>query len=297
MTSNSLLDNIELTIPADTYDYDYLEKILLSCKNVKEDTFLGIIATSNPELKPSITFVQKKTLDPSFLFQGAGLEKRIFYVGKLPIGFNKNVALTNLKPAQKPTIETKKDNVGEYLQVTWPFASYPQLSFHQLFNRIKNSVESLDHVGIHIHPRLVSNTTYKELKRIISQSSCLYDFPTGKEWPFIIPASIDEQKKEPKQGIKRDPKCEFVYNFTYLYPEIQIDIQTRLSPKETIALFPKPYGYYDPDPKNGDYCVSVFMYTGWRNVSLRVDLRFFIPGFSSSDWLIKNGKRVLNPTG
>ena len=101
---------------------------------------------------------------------------------------------------------------------------------------------------------------------------------------------------EQQQGInistKRDPKFEFIYNFAYSYPEIQLDIQTNLSPKETLVLFPPPYGYYDSNTKTGDYCSTVFIYTGWKNVSLRIDLRFYVQNFSTVDWLLSKGSRV-----
>jgi hypothetical protein len=191
-----------------------------------------------------------------------------------------------------PSILVKSDHGGEYLEVKWPFATYDQLNFKQLYERIADQVISLDHVGVNINSRLLSKIEYEKLKKIVSESSCLCDHPSQKEWPFIIPASPEERQQGINTGVKRDPKFELVYGFAYPYPEIQLDIQTKLSPKETLALFPPPYGYSNSDPVTGDYCSSVFIYTGWQNVSLRIDLRFYVPNFSHTDWLITEGSRV-----
>ena len=187
----------------------------------------------------------------------------------------------------------KSDALGDYLQVAWPFATYNQLNFQQLYDRVSNKIAFLDHVGVNMNPRLLSKAKYAKMKKMIASASCLYDYPFGKEWPFIIPASKKEQEEGIKTRIKRDPKFEFVYDFEYLYPEIQLDIQTILSPKETLAIFPPPYGFNDPNPITGDYCSSIFIYTGWKNVSLRIDLRFNIPNANSTDWLINYGKKTI----
>ena len=293
--SANVIDNIEIIIPEKTIELDYLLKILAMCNNAKVLGDSSVQATSDQKLKPTITFVAKTAAGPSFSFTGSGLEKECFYVGKLPIGFNPNELGTSSTNSKRPLITIKSDNVGEYLQVKWPFATYNQLSFKQLYARVADKVVSLDHVGILINPRLLPKTRYEKLKRLVAGSSYLYDSPSGKEWPFIIPSSLVEQQQGIKVGIKRDPKFEFAYDFAPFYPEIQLDIQTSLSPKETLALFPPPYGFYDPDPKTGDYCSSVFIYTGWGNVSLRIDLRFYVPDFSHTDWLLSKGSRVRIP--
>jgi len=292
-TGAGVIDNIEITIPAKTIEFDYFLKILAMASNIKVVNKSLVKATSDHNLKPTLTFVVKPTDDPSFSFTGHNLEKDCFSVGKLPICFNFNKPIIGSVNSKKPIIFVKSDNTGEYLQVKWPFATYTQLNFQQLYNRVVDKVVSLDHIGVNINPRLLPKARYEKMKKITAGSSCLYRYPTKQEWPFIVPASLSEQQEKIKTGIKRDPKFEFVYNFSYPYPEIQLDLQTSLPPKETLALFPPPYGYYDPDPKTGDYCSSVFVYTGWANVSLRIDLRFYIPNFSSTDWLLSKGSRII----
>lgn len=288
----SIINNIEIVIPEKTIEFEYLLKILAMCNNTKIFDKSLTQATSDHNLKPTITFVAKPTKDPFISFTGSGLEKECFYVGKLPISFNLNNSTTDPDNIKKPIIFIKSDSIGEYLQVNWPFTIYNQLNFKQLYSRVADKIVSLDHAGLHINSRLLLKARYKKMKKIVAGSSYLCEYPTGEEWPFIIPASSTEQQRGIKIGVKRDPKFEFIYNFKYFYPEIQLDIQTSLSQKETLTLFPSPYGYYDPNSKTGDYCSSVFIYTGWANVSLRIDLRFYIPDFNSTDWLLSNGSRV-----
>jgi len=289
--NQNFIQNLEITIPEKTVELEYFFKIMGMCSNTKIKSPALIEATSNPELLPTTSLAIKPTNDPAISFQGKELGNDKYFIGKLPIGFN----LTNENSAinlKKPKITIKADAVGDYSKIEWPYATYTQLSFKQLFERINNKVTGLDHFGIHINSKLLPSDRYEELKKQVAQSAYLIDYPHGYEWPFIMPASVEEQQNGIKAGMTRDPKFEFIYNYKFRYPEIQLDLQLNIHPKEVLALFPKPYGYYDPDPVNGDYCSTVYIYTGWNNVSLRFDLRFYIPNFSSTDWLIENGKRI-----
>lgn len=278
----SLINNIEVAIPDQTVELESLLKILSIVQS-----------NSNKTLKPQISFVTKRINSPTLSFVGKGLQQECFYVEKLPISFNSALPTYSYPDHKKPLIQIKTDSGGEYLKVQYPFATYSQLNFKQLFNRVSDKIVFLDHVGVNINPRLMSKTRYEKMKKIVSHSSCLYDYPFGKEWPFIVPATVQEQgQKTIEAGINRNPKFEFVYDFEYLYPEIQLDIHTNLTPKETLARFPKPCGYYDSTPVTGDYCVNVFIYTGWAGVSLRIDLSWTRPNFDLTDCLINEGLRV-----
>lgn len=280
----SLIDNIEVAIPEQTVEFESLLKILA-------------IARSNPnkQLKPQISLVTKKINNPALNFTGKDLKKERFYVEKMPIGFNETRKTSSYQKQKPPLIQVKTDQWGEYLQVKYPFATYTtysQFNFKQLFDRVGNKIVALDHVGVNINPRLMPKSKYEKMKKIVSRASWLCDYPFEKEWPFIIPATAKEQEQKTiKTGVNRNPKFEFAYDFKYPYPEIQLDIQTNLSPKETLARFPKSLGYYDSTPVIGDYCVNVFIYTGWAGVSLRIDLRWR-SNINLTDQLITQGLRV-----
>lgn len=287
------INDIKISIPENTVELKYLQKILTMCENVTVIGKHSIQASSDKELKPTITFVTETVSDPSVSFiTNTRSEKESFWIDKLPIGFNLKRTSVDSKTSEKPQITKMSDGIGDYLQVSRPEATYSQLNFKQLYGRIIHKVISIDHVGININPHLLSKEKYEKIKKMVAERTFLSDYPYGKEWSFVIPTSLVERRQKIKTGVKRDPKFEFFYNFNCFYPEIQLDIQTNLSPKEVLGLFPQPYGYYDPTPLTGDYCSSVFIYTGWPNVSLRIDLRFYIPNFSHTDFLIKNGSRI-----
>lgn len=287
------IDDIRISIPENTIELDFFQKILGVCKNSTVTDKDSIQISSNKKLKPIVTFATETVSDPSISFNtNTYLENECFWVGKLPVGFNLGKTSLNSETSKKPLVTNMHDNIGNYLEVKWPNATYSQLSFKQLYYRIKNKLLYVDHIGININPHLLSKEKYKKMKRMIADRTYLSDFPYGREWPFIIPTSSEERKQKIKNGIKRDPKFELVYDFVYPYPEIQLDIQTTLAPKEVLSLFPQPYGYYDSTPITGDYCSSVFIYTGWSNVSLRVDLRFNVTAKNLTDTLISEGRRV-----
>lgn len=289
----STIDKIEVALPKDTIEFNYFVKILSQCSNVAVSNDQIIQASSGNNLKPTLSFSQSTSPDPSVSFvTNTGLEKECFWVGNLPLGFNLGQTIPSSKNRANPVLATKSDSAGEYLQVKWPFATYNQLTFRQLYDRINDAVISLDHVGINISPRLLEKSKYKQLKDMIAGSSYLVDYPTAKEWPFIVPTSLEERQNKIKIGIHRDPKFEFVYGFSHPYPEIQLDFQTKLSSKDVLSLFPPPYGHYDSDPQTRPYFLSTFIYTGWGSASLRIDLRFYAPDFELTDWLLTDGKRA-----
>lgn len=287
------INDIKISIPENTVELKYFLKILTMCKNITVIDKHSIQASSDRKLKPTTTFVTETVSDPSVSFiTNTHLEKESFWIDKLQIGFNLKRTYMNPRAPEKIQLTKISDNIGDYLQVSRPEATYSQLNFNQLYDRITNKVVSIDHVGVNMNPYLLSKEKYEKMKTMVAERTFLSDYPYGKEWPFVIPTSLVERRQKIKIGVKRDPKFEFFYNFNSTYPEIQLDIQTNLSPKEVLGLFPQPYGYYDPTPLTGDYCFNVFIYTGWQNVSLRIDLRFYIPNFSHTDFLIKNGSRV-----
>jgi hypothetical protein len=289
----SSINDIQISVPANTVELEYFKKILEMCKNVSIVDENSIKISSSKKLKPTISFVTETINNPSVSFiTNTHLEKESFWVDKLPVGFNLKKTSLNSKISEKPIVANTSDSIGDYLKVKWSNATYSQLNFKQLYNRITNKLLYVDHVGININPRLLSKEKYEKMKKMVADRTYLSDYPYGREWPFIIPTSLAERKHKVETGINRDPKFEFVYDFAYPYPEIQLDIQTSLPPKDILGLFPQPYGYYDETPITGDYCSSVFIYTGWANVSLRIDLRFYITAKNLTDSLLNEGQRV-----
>lgn len=241
-----------------------------------------------PQVNANVT----NNSDPAIQVLSDSVIKEKYSVGNLKVSINNEIPIQEDIDYKKPKLKKLSDKYGDYLKVDWGFGVYHQLTFEELVRRLKSHIIGIEHIGIEINENLLQKEKYLKLKKTLASESFMYDFPFNKEWPFIIPVTKDEFSKDKITNEDRFPKFELVYDFKYNYPEIHIDLQTDLPAKEILKLFPSPYGYYDDNPIEGDYCVSVFIYTGWRSVSLRVDIRFYIPEFNLTEFLIKKGARV-----
>jgi hypothetical protein len=174
---------------------------------------------------------------------------------------------------------------------------YYILTIQQLFNRLDGKLINLNHVGINFGPAVLPWPVYLGFKKLIAQRCNLYKYPTGEEWPFIIPATGKEFLEDiTDETIKRNPKFEFVYYKYQRKPLIQVDIETKLTKNETLKLFPSPYGVSFDGLK--EFFRTVFVMTDWPGVILRLDLRFrsvskgLAAGRDHGYWMIKKGGRI-----
>ncbi len=268
-----MIKSVRTVIPEGTEKLEYFRKIIEDC----ETKF------SNRANKPRVVFeIRPNLLNPFVSFDDDQAESDLFRVGKMEIGFNLKVSDNKEVEEAGPELDILEDNHGQYLKVRWPNSSYYQLNFELLYKRLRGHIISLDHAGININPKIIKPGEFDRLINKLAKSSELVVHPANTNWYFIVP-----ELKE------TGPYFELVGDFKHKYPELQIDIQTNLSPKEVIEMFPPPYGYYDANPKTGDYCVSVFIYTGWQDTSLRVDIRFKVDKPNWKEWFIREGKRIL----
>lgn len=263
-----MVKKIKIGLPKYTYKGEFLERFLVNPGTLDQT--------------PEIEFGKIKKNNPVISFINGGTEKK-FNIGEMELGFNLKIKEDPVFLVQ-PVVEELNDKEGKYLLVKWPKANYYQMDLEQLFTRLNGHIKWLDHVGVNIYKPLMKGNEFDELIKILAKSTKLIASPVNKNWLFVVP-----------EGQKIGPLFEIVGDFKFPYPEIQIDIQTDLSAKEVIKMFPKPYGYYDPDPILEDYCVRVFVYTGWKNTSLRIDIRFQIadPNWRWKEWLIREGNRVI----
>lgn len=160
-----------------------------------------------------------------------------------------------------------------------------------LLKKLTGKLKSLNHAGINFSPVFISKNEYREIKRMISESTNLYNYPTGEEWPFIIPSTKEEFENEITDfSIARNPKFELVYSNYNYNPVIQLDFDTTLTKKEAFELFPSPFGISYPGLENAFRTVFVKMH--WGNVLLRFDISFRGDGEDFGYWMIREGKRV-----
>lgn len=146
-------------------------------------------------------------------------------------------------------------------------------------------------MGINFGPHFFSRLDYLEIKKFVAKSGNLYNYPTGEEWPFVIPSTEEEFSKDIKnKKINRNPKFEIVYSTYHSVPLVQLDIETKFNKERLLELIPKPYGISYEGLEN--VIRTVFILTNWSNVLLRFDLRFKTSGHDFSSWLIGRGGRI-----
>lgn len=218
----------------------------------------------------------------------------VWYAKKFIFGFNITKIKTDKSDNEnQPKYICKKllDNVGEYIQLSNKIKNYYLLTPEQLLNRVSEKLSAMNHTGINIGPRLIDKTDYLKYRTMLGELSNLYKYPTGEEWPFIIPSTNEEFLNGVTDETKnRNPKFEIVYSHYYDSPLLQFDIETKLTKEEVLKILPEPYGISFEGLEN--YFRTVFVYTGYSDdVVMRFDLRFKTTNKDFGYWLIKEGGR------
>lgn len=270
---------------------EFLFKILSQLGNVERKSDSSIVF-GNPKLHPNLIFKKSSINNPQISFITSDRVKNSWQTGDLRLGFNLSEEKEVQIPRNIDDCELLKDKIGNYTRLKLGSKKYSILSIEQVFERFDGKLKSLNHAGVNFGPKILSESDYINIKKLISEKSNLYKYPTGEEWPFIIPST----ESEFWEGItdltfKRDPKFEIVYSNNHKKPFIQLDLETNLSEVEVIELLPSPYGVSDPKLKKD--MRNVFIMTDWLGVILRFDLRFKYSGEDFGYWMIKEGGRIL----
>ncbi len=156
------------------------------------------------------------------------------------------------------------------------------------------SITGLNHVGINFFTKFMDRAAYTKFKREIAQATTLYNYPTGEEWPFIIPATVEERASEIRDFTReRNPEFEFVYSRYEPIPCIQCDLETSLTKEEVLKRLPKPAGISFEGLE--EYMRTVYITHPWGNGLLRFDVRFKDSGGAIYPWLVEQGGRVKLP--
>ncbi|MFC1711827.1 hypothetical protein ACFLZ1_04555 [Patescibacteria group bacterium] len=248
--------------------------------------------TRKSGLYPSTIITKSPINSPRISFTEGNDQNKTWWAGNLQIGFN----LPTLKKESVKRIARKvkflKDKAGQYIEIYSGKKAYHVLTPEQLFNRLDGKLLELNHSGVNFGPKLLSIPDYLKIKKKLAVTSNLYNYPTGEEWPFIIPSTDKEFKDDITDNtVNRNPKFELVHSKYHPIPLIQFDIETSLSKAKLLKLLPDPYGVSFPGLENNFR--SVFIFTGWNNVILRFDLRFKSNRkYDFGYWLISRGGRI-----
>lgn len=247
-------------------------------------------ATHPQHALPETVFEQRDVSFPQVHFNNIeGLQLKM---GNFSINSSQNYQITRITPLAKTT---KHDRHGEYFAIDVGNQTIFRLSITELCNRLRGHVARIDHSGVNLPSALVSRVNWERFVSQLANNCNLYRYPTGDDWPFILPATNEEFAHGIKAfPIGREPKFELVYDTFSPVPTIQIDIETDLLRSDIEQLFPDPYGTSFPDL--ADYFRTVYVDHEWPGLAIRFDLRFRNDNpsgdWETGKWLVKAGGRL-----
>lgn len=255
---------------------------------IEQDT-ITLNAAQPEQALPSTVFQQSNIPFPQLHFDIDDLQLEL---GNFAINPGKDFNITPFKLL--PSV-VKRDKLGEYTKVDADGQILYHLPITELCNRLKGHVTRIDHTGINLPSALVSKQTWTQIINKLASNSNAYRYPTGEDWPFILPATEKEFNSDITSfPAGREPKFELVYDTFSPVPTVQIDIETDLLRSEIEQLFPAPYGVSFPDL--ADYFRTVYIDHEWPGLAIRFDIRFKndnpVGDWETGRWLVEDGGRI-----
>ncbi len=255
----------------------------------EENKLTFTVLSEANEYLPRMVIAKENVLFPQINFVGApelSLKVGNFYLN--PSGDEK------IKLLQYDSVEQAHDSHGEYWMVSVGDLQLGRLSTEQLYRRLTGHIVRLDHIGINLPATMVDHETWRQFIYKVAAQTAMYNYPTGEEWPFILPASKSEFEGDITTFfVGREPRFEFVYDTYTPIPEIQIDIETNLARGEVEELFPAPYGIAYGEMSQ--YFRTVYLYHAWRGLNIRFDIRYKSnkpSEWETGEWLVEQGGRI-----
>jgi hypothetical protein len=123
----------------------------------------------------------------------------------------------------------------------------------------------------------------------------MYRYPTGEEWPFVLPSTTDEILGDIRDFVVgREPRFELVYDKGLAQTEWQFALWTDLTRAELELLFPEPEGITFPGLEEIFRVVPVIH--PWPGLGIRFDLCYRIDDgpsdWETGEWLVTEGGRI-----
>lgn len=221
--------------------------------------------------------------------------------------FKKEIQLksSNLKPETVLKLDDKVENLqlnignekylnllDRKLQNRKSSCEVKKLPMKDVANKLAGHVKRVDHTGINFPSSLYTEKEWQDLLKYFSSVSNIYAYPTGEPWPFLLPATEEENKNEIANfDILREPRFEVVYDKFTDVVAIQIDMETDLRKQEVDQLFPESQGIYFDGLEN----IFKVIYLDYNEmIDIRFDVRFKMEhdDFESGEWFVKDGKRL-----
>ncbi|SDT55432.1 hypothetical protein SAMN04489716_4480 [Actinoplanes derwentensis] len=160
---------------------------------------------------------------------------------------------------------------------------------------LAGNVGRIDHAGVNLPSQAVSVKEWDSLVQDIAASAAMYRYPTGEQWPFVLPSTGMELKTDIRDFIVgREPRFELVYDPWYPYTTWQFALWTKLTRTELEQLFPDPVGIAIPGLE--DIFRTVYVQHSWPDLEIRFDLCFRVDDspsdWETGEWLVKQGGRI-----
>lgn len=292
-----MIQNITYKLPSNTESerafFQSLSDLLLELPNaqLQEDKGIEIKASQPAKALPVTIFTQSNVPFPQINFDAA--PELALNLGNLQI--NPGSADYKVEGNGFSQILTKQDPLGDYYELHITDLTIYRLDINELVARLKGHIVRIDHTGLNLPSALVSRNAWEQFIGRVAKQTNLYKYPTGEDWPFILPATQEEHKADiTKFPVGREPKFELVYDTYSPVPTIQIDIETDLTRPQVEALFPEPYGISFPDL--ADYFRTVYVHHDWLGLAIRFDVRFKNDepdgDWETGKWLVTEGGRL-----
>ncbi|TDC62943.1 hypothetical protein [Streptomyces hainanensis] len=208
--------------------------------------------------------------------------------------------VTTFRLADVPTPEVVF-STGHAIGV-WESAEPPEDHVHpapvelaDLTRRLAGQVRRIDHTGVNVPSRFVPPEGWRDLVSGLAASSALYRYPTGEEWPFVLPSTPDELADDIRDFVVgREPRFELVHETRQTRTLWQFALWTDLTRAELQRLFPEPEGFTFPELADVFRVVPVA--SPWPDLGLRFDLCYRVDAgptdWETGEWLVTEGGRV-----
>jgi hypothetical protein len=174
-------------------------------------------------------------------------------------------------------------------------APRPRVLLADLIRRLAGHVNGVDHTGVNMPASATSPEQWQGLVGAVAWASTMYRYPTGEEWPFVIPSTAEELLGDIRDfPTGREPRSELVYDELRTQTEWQFALWTDLTRTELERLFPEPEGFTFPGLE--DIFRVVTVHNPWQGLSIRFDLCSRIEegpsDWETGEWLVTKGGRI-----
>ena len=164
-----------------------------------------------------------------------------------------------------------------------------------LTRRLAGHVKRVDHTGVNLPACTTSPEQWRDLVGALASASTMYRYPTGEEWPFVLPSTPAELSSDIRDFVVgREPRFELVHDEALTQTEWQFALWTDLTRIELDLLFPEPEGLTFPGLE--DIFRVVPIHHPWPGLGIRFDLCYRIEDgpsdWETGEWLVREGGRI-----